>query len=43
MSNYTLNYTGEAVDTLLAKVENVLDLVYPIGSIYISANSTPPL
>lgn len=42
MAQYQLNYSGSEIDTLLAKVENMFNLIYPVGAIYISTNSTSP-
>lgn len=42
MADYTLSYTGQQIDALLQKVDNFLNNVYPIGSIYMSVNSTDP-
>ena len=42
MANYNSSFSGEQIDTLLTKIQNIIDIVYPIGSIYMSVNSTSP-
>lgn len=42
MANYQSSYTGEQIDTAVAKINNIVDAVYPVGSIYMSVNSASP-
>lgn len=42
MADFTLSYTGTQINTLLAKIDNLLNNIYPVGSIYMSVNSTNP-
>jgi hypothetical protein len=41
MSNYTSSHTGTEHDTYVTKTE-LVNLIYPIGSYYISRNSLNP-
>ena len=38
---YSSNYTGAQIDELTVKTD-FIDLIYPVGSIYLSVNSTSP-
>lgn len=42
MANYQSSYTGAQIDTAVAKINNLLDAVYPVGSIYMSVNNVNP-
>ena len=42
MADFQLNYAGDKINELLYKVENICDIIYPVGSFYMSANSTSP-
>lgn len=52
MANYQSAYTGEQIDTAVARintlmngrttVSDLLDMVYPVGSIYMSVNNVSP-
>ena len=42
MATYQSAYTGAQIDAAIQKVNNLFSLVYPVGSIYISVNSTSP-
>ena len=42
MANYTSAYTGAEIDSAVQKANHLIDYVYPIGSIYMSVNSTNP-
>ena len=42
MAEVQLNYTGAQINTLLAKIDTIANIIYPIGSIYMSVNSTSP-
>lgn len=42
MANYQSAYTGAQIDTAVAKINNFIDVVYPVGSVYININSTSP-
>ncbi len=41
MANYNSSYTGAQHDTYVTKAQ-LVNLIYPVGSIYISVNSTSP-
>ena len=41
MENYNSTHTGAEIDSYVTKQE-LVDLIYPIGSIYISVNSVSP-
>lgn len=40
--NYQSGYTGAQIDTAVAIANDLLNKVYPIGSIYMSVNATNP-
>lgn len=42
MANYQSAYSGADIDTAVSKMHNLLEYVYPVGSIYMSVNSTNP-
>ena len=49
MSNYSSSHTGTQIDgfdarliNLESSVLNILNVIYPVGSIYLSVNSTNP-
>lgn len=42
MANYTSAYTGAEIDSAVQKANHLVDYVYPVGSIYMSVNSTNP-
>ena len=42
MAQYKLKYSGAEIDALLDRVADIAGLMYPVGSIYISVNSTSP-
>lgn len=42
MANYTSAYTGAEIDSAVQKANHLVDYVYPVGSIYMSVNSTSP-
>lgn len=42
MANYQSAYTGAQIDTAIERMNNILNVIYPVGSIYISVNSTDP-
>lgn len=42
MATYQSAYTGAQIDAAIQKVNNLFNLVYPVGSIYVSVNSTSP-
>lgn len=42
MANYTSAYTGAEIDSAVQKANHLIDYVYPVGSIYMSVNSTNP-
>ena len=41
MSEYTSTHTGQEIDAYATK-QQLINLIYPVGSIYISVNSTSP-
>lgn len=41
MENYNSTHTGAEIDSYVTKQE-LIDLIYPVGSIYISVNSVSP-
>jgi microcystin-dependent protein len=43
MADYVSNVTnGSTFDALMTKLNNMFDLIYPIGSVYMSFNATSP-
>ena len=42
MENYNSTHTGAEIDSYVTKQE-LIDLIYPVGSIYISINSVSPV
>lgn len=42
MPDYISNHSGEDVDNAITKIKNLIDIVYPVGSIYISVNNVSP-
>ena len=42
MANYQSAYTGAQIDTAVSKINDLLNIVYPVGSIYMSVNATSP-
>ena len=42
MANYTSAYTGAEIDSAVQKANHLVDYIYPVGSIYMSVNSTSP-
>ena len=42
MNDNTSDITGVIQEELTTKLENLLDLIYPIGAIYLSVNNTSP-
>lgn len=42
MENYNSTHTGAEIDSYVTKQE-LIDLIYPVGSIYISVNSVSPV
>ena len=42
MANYQSAYTGAQIDTAVSKMNDLLNIVYPVGSIYMSVNATNP-
>ena len=42
MATYNSAYTGEQIDTAVAKINNLVNIIYPVGSIYISTNNVSP-
>ena len=42
MADFKLNYTGTEINAIINAMANLIDTIYPVGSIYISANSANP-
>ena len=42
MAYYKLNNNGDQIQAALDKINNLFNLVYPVGSIYMSVNNTNP-
>lgn len=42
MANYQSAYSGAQIDTAVEKINNLLEYIYPVGSIYMSVNATNP-
>ena len=40
--SYTSSHTGQEIDGAVVKVSQLLDLFYPVGSIYTSTKNTNP-
>ena len=42
MEQFKLNWTGAEVNDAITRINNLFNLIYPVGSIYMSVNNTSP-